>query len=296
MRSVKEYANAKINLYLSVTSKRDDGFHGIDTVMHTVSLCDEVTVTLAASGKRAVRLSLDGGKWLPTDAKNIAYAAAMLFMERAAINAEINIKLLKRIPVAAGLAGGSADAAAVLRAMNRLFSRPFTERVLLSLAAELGSDVPYCLLGGTALCGGRGEEITRLPDNLTLNTVIAVAGEHVSTPAAYAALDTLYSDFDGSVPVTSGNALDELLASINCGSLQVSRLYNIFEDAVLPTCPGAVGVKARLAELGAKYVMMSGSGPSVFGIFDTASDAENAAATLRAEGVVAHAAESVKKQ
>ena len=295
MRSIKEYANAKINLYLSVTSKREDGFHGIETVMHTVSLCDEVTITLAGTGKRAVRLSLDGGKWLPTDGKNIAHAAAMLFMERAAINAEIHIRLLKRIPVAAGLAGGSADAAAVLRAMNRLFSRPFTERVLLSLAAELGSDVPYCLLGGTALCGGRGEKITRLPDTLSLHTVIAVAGEHVSTPAAYAALDTLYSDFDGSVPVTSGNALDELLCSVKNGNLEVSHLYNIFEDAVLPTCPGATRVKERLAELGAKYVMMSGSGPSVFGIFNTAAEAQNAAAILTAEGVVAHAAESTKK-
>lgn len=295
MQSVKEMAYAKINLYLSVTSKRDDGFHGIETVMHTVSLADEVTLTLQSIGKCAVRLAVDGGKWLPTDAKNIAYAAAMLFMERAGINAEINIRLVKRIPVAAGLAGGSADAAAVLRGMNRLFNRPLTERVLLSLAAELGSDVPYCLLGGTAICGGRGEQITRLPDTLSLHTVIAVAGEHVSTPMAYSALDTLYSNFDGSIPVTSGDALDELLVSIKNGTLQVSGLYNIFEDAVLPGCPGAVGIKARLKELGAKYAMMSGSGPSVFGIFGTASDAENAAATLRAEGIVAHAAQSTKK-
>ncbi|MBR3681111.1 MAG: 4-(cytidine 5'-diphospho)-2-C-methyl-D-erythritol kinase [Clostridia bacterium] len=295
MRSVKEFANAKINLYLSVSSKREDGFHGIDTVMHTVSLCDEVTITLAGTGKRTVRLSLDGGKWLPTDGKNIAYAAAMLFMERAELNAEIHIRLVKRIPVAAGLAGGSADAAAVLRGMNRLFNRPFTERVLLGLAAELGSDVPYCLLGGTALCTGRGEKITRLPDSLSLNTVIAVAGEYVSTPAAYSALDALYSDFDGSVPVNCGNSLDELLASVKSGSLKVSRLYNIFEAAVLPTCPGAAMIKDRLSALGARYVMMSGSGPSVFGIFDTAASAEAAAKALAGEGITAHAAYSVKK-
>ncbi len=295
MRSIKEFANAKINLYLSVTSKRADGFHGIDTVMHTVSLSDEVTLTLAGNGKRAVRLVLDGGKWLPTDGKNIAYAAAMLFMERAGINAEIHIKLVKRIPVAAGLAGGSADAAAVLRGMNRLFNRPLTEKVLLAIAAELGSDVPYCLLGGTALCTGRGEQITRLPDTLMLNAVIAVASEHVSTPAAYAALDALYSDFDGSVPVESGNSLCELLSSVKSGVLDVRGLYNIFEEAVLPTCPGAVGIKSRLSELGARYVMMSGSGPSVFGIFDTADSAQKAANALTAEGITAHAVHSVKK-
>lgn len=295
MRSIKEFANAKINLYLSVTSKRGDGFHGVDTVMHTVSLCDKVTITLASTGKRAVKLAIDGEKWLPTDGKNIAYAAAMLFMERAGVDAEIHIKIVKRIPVAAGLAGGSADAAAVLRGMNRLFCRPLTEKLLLTLAAELGSDVPYCLLGGTALCTGRGEQITRLSDGLSLNTVIAVAGEHVSTPAAYSALDAIYSDFDGSVHVNSGNALDELLLSVKTGSLNVSRLYNIFEDAVLPSCPGAVGIKARLAELGASYVMMSGSGPSVFGIFDTAAAAESAAKALIAEGITAHAAYSVKK-
>ncbi len=295
MRSIKEFAFAKINLYLSVTSKREDGFHGIDTVMHTVSLCDELTITLAGNGKRAVRLSIDGGKWLPTDGKNIAYAAAMLFMERASINAEIHIKLVKRIPVAAGLAGGSADAAAVLRGMNRLFGRPLTEKVLLTLAAELGSDVPYCLLGGTALCAGRGEKITRLPDKLDLYTVIAVAGEHISTPAAYSMLDALYSDFDGTVQDKSGNALADLLSSINSGTLSVDRLYNIFEEAVLPTCPGAVGIKSRLSELGADHVMMSGSGPSVFAIFKTREMAKAAAMELCSIGINAHFAESVRK-
>ena len=295
MRSVKEFAYAKINLYLSVTAKREDGFHDVETVMHTVSLADELTLTDYGGDKRCVRLAVEANKWLPTDSKNIAYTAAMLFMERAGINTEIRIRLCKRIPVAAGLAGGSSDAAAVLRGMNRLFSRPLTDRVLLSLAAELGSDVPYCLLGGTAFCGGRGENITRLPDTLSLYTVVAVAGEHVSTPLAYASLDRLYSDFDGTVPVDSGDALDELLDSVRKGRLEVGSLYNVFEDAVLPTCPGAVGIKARLNELGARYVMMSGSGPSVFGIFDTEDAAVKAREQLVTEGVIAHFAHSVKR-
>jgi len=295
MRSVKEFAYAKINLYLNVLDKRPDGFHGIETVMHTLSLADEVTVTVTGSSKRAVRLTVDNLKWLPTDAKNIAYSAAMLYMERAHIDAEISIRLVKRIPVAAGLAGGSADAAAVLRAMNRLFGRMMTEKMLLTLAAELGSDVPYCLLGGTALCHGRGESITRLPDRLSLYAVIAVAGEHIATPAAYSALDRLYSDFDGSVPTGAEGALDALMSSVNRGVLDADRLFNIFEAAILPECPGARAIKDRLSALGAKYVLMSGSGPSVYGIFESKAAAESAAQALTRDGITAHAAETVKK-
>lgn len=295
MRSVKEPAYAKINLYLNVLDRRPDGFHEIETVMHTLSLADEVTVTVTGRSKRSVRLTVDNLRWLPTDAKNIAHAAAMLYMERAGITAEISIRLVKRIPVAAGLAGGSADAAAVLRAMNRLFGRLMTDKMLLSLAAELGSDVPYCLIGGTALCHGRGESITRLPDRLSLYAVIAVAGEHISTPAAYAALDGLYSNFDGTVPTGSDGALDALLSSIDRGVLDPDRLFNIFEAAVLPDCPGATALKSRLAELGATYVLMSGSGPSVYGIFDTAAASSSAAEALRAEGINAFAAASVRK-
>lgn len=295
MRSVKEFAYAKINLYLNVLDKRPDGFHGIETVMHTLSLADEVTVTLTGSSKRSVRLSVDNLKWLPTDAKNIAYSAAMLYMERAHINAEISIRLVKRIPVAAGLAGGSADAAAVLRAMNRLFDRMMTDKMLLTLAAELGSDVPYCLLGGTALCHGRGESITRLPDRLSLHAVIAVAGEHIATPAAYSALDRLYSDFDGSVPTGADGALDALIDSIGRGVLDADRLFNIFEAAILPECPGARAIKDKLIALGAKYALMSGSGPSVYGIFEAKSAAEAAAEALTREGITAHAAETVRK-
>ena len=199
MKALKEKAYAKINLYLDVLCKREDGFHDIKTVMHSVSLCDEVTVAISPARTSTIKLSVEGNVYIPSDGKNLAYKAASLFLEKLGIFANVNIKLVKKIPVAAGLAGGSSDAAAVLRAMNRLYKRPLTLAALCKLGAELGSDVPYCIMGKTAICEGRGELITPISTNIRLHTVIATANEYVSTPAAYSALDRHYSDFDGTV-------------------------------------------------------------------------------------------------
>ena len=293
MNAVKEKAYAKINLYLDVLSKREDGFPGISTVMHSVSLYDEITVTLLSTSKCSVKLSLEGNKRLPVDSKNLSFRAAELFLSRSGINAELHISLNKRIPVCAGFAGGSSDAAATLRALNRLFKRPFTDKALMKLAEELGSDVPYCVVGGTALCEGRGEIITRLPNTLQLHIVTAIGKEYVSTPAAYSALDSLYSSFDGSLPTGGDIHLARLLSAIN-GEVPMPReLFNVFESAVLPTCPIAEGVKARMLSLGAVCSLMSGSGAGVFGIFDSEGTALSAAEELKKEGVSAHYAKSV---
>ena len=294
MRAVKELALAKINLYLDVVSRREDGFHEIKTVMHTVSLSDEITVILNSVGKRNIRLVIEGGVRLPCDSKNIAYAAAALFLDAIGTDADVTVKIKKTIPVAAGLAGGSADAAATLRAMNRLFDRILGERRLLELAGRLGSDVPFCLIGGTQLCEGRGELMTRLPDTLRLNAVIAVAREHVSTPVAYAALDRLYSDFDGTARSEGADRLDALLCDIPSGRLPSAPLHNIFEAAVLLECPGAREIKDRLYALGATHAMMSGSGPSVFGLFESDAEADEACRALRADGITAFAVKSTK--
>lgn len=293
MNAVKEKAYAKINLFIDVLSKREDGFHDIATVMHTVSLADDITVSLAGMGKRGVRIILDGNRRLPTDSKNLAVAAANMFLDRACINAEVTIKLTKRIPISSGLAGGSTDAAATLRAMNKLFRRPFADKVLFSMAAELGSDVPYCLIGGTAFCEGRGERITRLPTNLTLHTVIAVAGEHVSTPRAYAALDEIFSDFEIGGKDTSKEMLSDVIKSSKSGVLVPSSLYNIFEAAVLPMCDRARAIKEELLSLGASCALMSGSGPSVFGVFRDEDEARSAETKLRGEGILAFYAKTV---
>lgn len=293
MISIKEYAYAKINLYLDVLSKREDGFHDIKTVMHTVSLADEVTVTVRPSSKPSVRLTVVGYSKLPTDSRNLAVKAAELFLQTTLICAEVNIRLLKRIPVSAGLAGGSTDAAAVLRALNKAFRRPLAEKRLLAISAELGSDVPYCLLGGTALCAGRGERIERLHENLRLNIVVAVADEHVSTPMAYAELDRIYSDFKVDRHDDSASCHDAILASVKTGALPENKLFNIFENVILPICFGAESIKKKMIELGATHSLMSGSGPSVFGIFRDKVSAESARDALIKSGIRAYYAETV---
>lgn len=292
MRAVKEYAYAKINLFLDVIAKREDGYHDIDTVMHTVSLCDELTLTVSGQTKRGVKLLIDGNKRLPSDGKNIAYAAAMLFLDKLGIDDEITVKLVKRIPMSAGLAGGSADGAAVLRGMNRLYGKPLTEKMLISLAEKLGSDLPFCLIGGVARCQGRGERMTRLSDTLDLHTVIAVSDEFVSTPEAYSSLDEKF--FDGNCFLFKGEGgANAMSRDINSGEFDPGKMYNIFEDVILGIRPGAARIKARLESLGAVRAQMSGSGPSVFGIFDSAESAKAARDALISEGINAHYAASV---
>ena len=293
MRAVKEKANAKINLYLDVISKREDGFHDIKTVMHSVSLSDEVTVIYSPSDTQNIRISLKGNRFLPTDDKNLAYKAAKLYLDSAAMGADIDIILDKHIPIAAGLAGGSSDAAATLRAMNKLFDKMFSEKALFKMAEKIGSDVPYCLYGKTALCEGRGEIITKLPDTLKLNVVIAVANEYVSTPMAYSELDGLYSSFDGSVKTGGESNFESLMQSLATGKLSFNNMFNIFESAVLPKCPGAAAIKKRLIELGADATLMSGSGPSVFGLFENEDEAQKALKYLQIENINAYFAKSV---
>lgn len=293
MISVKEKAYAKINLYLDVLAKRDDGFHDIKTVMHTVSLSDDISVSVKRTCRPSVRLEIIGHGNLPADSSNLAVRAAELFLSSMLISAEVNIRLVKRIPVAAGLAGGSSDAAAVLRALNKAFGHPITEKRLLSLAAELGSDVPYCLLGGTALCLGRGEKIERLPEKLDLELVIAICDEHVSTPAAYSELDRLYSDFKHPKADSSDCFYDAIIHSVHTGELIDVSLYNIFENAIFPTYNRAERTKAKMLELGATHALMSGSGPSVFGIFPDRASAERARDHFIKLGIRAYYAKTV---
>ena len=281
MKTIKEKANAKINLYLDVLSKREDGFHDIKTVMHSVTFGDTVTVTTTPAEETTVTMSVEGNRFLPTDARNLAARAAYLFLERAGINASVNIELVKRIPVAAGLAGGSSDAAAVLRALNRLYGRFFSISALNELASELGSDVVYCLYGRCALCEGRGEIMTRLNVNVQGYVVIAIGNEHMSTPTAYKSLDTLYSDFDGTHPTGGEEHFAHLMPALRENTIAPDGLFNVFEEAILPLCPTAKAIRTKLMELGARGAMMSGSGPSVFGIFDTLDQAVSACMELR---------------
>ena len=276
---VFERAFAKINLYLDVTGRDGEGYHTIRSVMQTVGLYDAVTVEAFPAAEPSVSLTVRGPYRVPVGEGNLAYRAAMLYMREAAAPMRVRISLDKHIPVAAGLGGGSADAAAILRALRRITAGRMGMSRLLELAAMLGSDVPFCLLGHTRLCEGRGERMQVLTPCRTLPIVIAPSSERVSTPAAYAALDDVYDGF--SADGEHGD-LQEMLSSLAaCDAVRTtSAFYNIFEDVVLPTCPIARENRDRLLELGARRTMMSGSGPTVFAVFETEEAAANAASAL----------------
>ena len=278
-RRVMRRAYAKINLYLDVLGCREDGFHELLTVMHSISLHDDITLTYTPSVARSVSLSVYGAR-LPQDGRNLAYRAAERFLDATGKSALVHITIRKRIPIAAGMAGGSSDAAAVLLACNEATGYPLSKEKLLTLAAELGSDVPFCLVGGTQICRGRGEKMQPLPLAKPLHAVVAIGGEHVSTPAAFAATDAYYNRFDGSVP--HGGDPESMYAALVQGHIQelAPLVYNAFEPVVLPSCPAAVSLRDRLLELGALTAHMSGSGPSVFALFSSEEEAKAAAATL----------------
>ena len=276
---VYERAYAKINLYLDVTGRGEDGFHTLRSVMQTVGLYDAVTVEATPAAEPSVSLSVKGRYRVPVGEGNLCHRAALAYMEAAASPMRVHIYLDKHIPVAAGLGGGSADAAAVLRALNRITGRRLAVSRLLSLAAALGSDVPFCLLGHTRLCEGRGEAMQVLTPCPAIPTVIVPSPERVSTPAAYAALDAAFGGF--AVSSEHGD-LSAMLTSLAARSADgvASSLYNIFEEVILPTCPVAAEHRARLLALGADAALMSGSGPTVFGFFADRARAEAAAREL----------------
>lgn len=293
MTAAKELAYAKINLFLDVIAKRPDGFHDIKTVMHSISLCDEVSVSVAPSGNLAIKLEVDGGGFLPTDEKNLAFKAAKLFYEKVGKKESVEIKLKKNIPICAGLAGGSSDAAAVLRALNKIHKHVFTTKALAELGAQIGSDVPYCVFGKTALCEGRGEIITPIVTNAKYNIVVAASDEHVSTPLAYAALDGMYSNFTKGISTGGADFYAKTVSALAEGKIDKEGAFNAFEQAVLPTSPKAAAAKIMLLDNDADMALMSGSGPSVFGLFESRKKAEKAKQKLERAGYHAWLAKSV---
>ena len=280
-----ELAYAKINLYLNVTARRSDGFHEIESVMQTIDLADILHFDLTPADKKEVLLSFSSPCDLPTDEKNLIVRAANAFLLACGENARIEILLEKNIPMAGGLAGGSADAAATLRALDVLLPGRLTKAALLEIAAELGSDVPFCLLGGRALCYGRGEETVALPIKQKRFGILANTDETSSTPAAYGALDKMYNNFDQSIRLPMDLGARNCLGALLKG--EMPPFYNIFEDAVFPLCPKAEAAKALLEKMGAEAVLMSGSGPSVFALAEDAALCEKMRSALTAKGYAA---------
>lgn len=275
------FAPAKINLFLRIVGRRADGYHLIDSVMVPVSLYDEIEITAdPVRGDRPyIRLSCNVPT-LPTDESNLAYRAALAFCEEAKVAANIQITLEKRIPSQAGLGGGSSDAAGVLRALNRILAVGFTPDKLSEIALCLGADVPFFIHGKPARVGGIGDVIAEIRDFPTRWVLIIVPDFSVPTPWAYAQFDKITADVR--------NASDIARAPLVPATWPESSLFvNDLESAVCPEYPPVAEIKEGLRSLGAEMALMSGSGSSVFGVFDSERGARSAAHAWTSSGNVA---------
>ena len=274
MASITVQAPAKLNLTLDVLGRRPDGYHDMKMVMQSVKLAD--TLTLTVEPGEGIALSTNLG-FLPLDGKNLAAAAALRLSEAAGVElGRLSIDIRKRVPVCAGMAGGSSDAAAVLRGLNELLGLGLTRPELARVGERVGSDVPYCVYGCTALAEGRGERVTALPALPHCWVVLAKPGFPVSTPELFARLD---GQRVRCRPDTAG-----MLAALEAGDLNgvARRLFNVFEE-VLPSYrrDRVRELKQVLLRAGALGASMSGTGPTVFGLFDDPGTAEAAFEAVR---------------
>ncbi len=276
-----EIGYAKINLHLDIAGRRDDGYHEVETVMQSISLCDTVTVSARTDAIITVKCDKAG---VPTDERNLAVRAARAYMAAIGEWRGLDIDIQKNIPMAAGMAGGSADAAATLRAVNRLFGGRLEGKALCTLGATLGADVPFCIVGGTAYADGRGDCLHPFAPMPDCFLVAACGGEGVSTPWAYGLLDKTYSNFDGTC--YTPHTTDALVAAMQSRDARAvaEAMYNVFEAPVLAERPVAAAIRSAMLACGALGAMMSGSGPSVFGIFDDVKKARAVAQSLADKG------------
>ena len=266
-------ANAKINLTLDILRRREDGYHDLQMVMQSVSLADELTVTPARGG---VGTAVSDLHFLPTGGKNLAQMAAAAFRAATGLGGEVDVSIRKHVPVCAGLAGGSADAAAVLHAMNRLTGAGLSPVELAKIGERVGSDVPFCVLGGAALAQGRGELLTPLAPLPPCHIVICKPPFSISTPQLFAPVNVRNIVRR---PDTAG-----VTAALAAGDLAgvARRMYNVFEDVLQPRRLAEINeIKSALIDCGALGASMSGSGPSVFGLFEDGARAQDACSRLR---------------
>lgn len=267
---IKTVAPAKINIHLDILGQIDGGFHSLFMVMQSVGLADEVT----ADKTEEKGIFLDcSDKRLPQDEKNIAYKAAKAFFDYIIAEPCVKITVTKNIPFAAGLAGGSADAAAVIVALNELFESKLSQTELCEIGLSVGSDVPFCIVGGTCLSQNRGEVLSQLKPLKKCFVVLAKPQKGVSTAEAYAAADKAYIYHPDNV---------KMLAACSKGDFEAicSNAANVFEQVI--EVPERVEIKNILRRNGAKLQQMSGSGPTVFGLFTDKENAEKAAEEIKA--------------
>ena len=276
MKETSVKALAKINLGLDVVRRREDGYHEVRMVMQTIHLFDRLQIVRNASGNITMSTNLP---FLPTNENNLVYRAAKLLKDEFQIKDGIDVKLHKHIPVAAGMAGGSTDAAAVLYGMNRIFGLGLSREDLMQRGVKLGADVPYCVMRGTALAEGIGEELTALPPMVKCPVLIAKPQISVSTKFVYENLklneQTVHPDIDRLVLDIKAKDLHAIAADMG----------NVLETVTIPNYPIIAEIKDHMMEHGAINSMMSGSGPTVFGLFENEDVAVAAYDAMRASGL-----------
>ena len=265
-------AFAKINLGLDILRKREDGYHEVRMIMQTIQMYD--VLEMKKVKKPGISLSVNY-PYIPSDERNLVYKAAKLLMDEFQVKEGVDIRLEKFIPVAAGMAGGSSDAAAAMVGINHLFKLGLSEKDLMDRAVNIGADVPYCIMRGTALAEGIGEKLTRIAQVPDCYVLIGKPGIGVSTKTAYESLqlDKIQSHPD----------IDGMIRDIENGNLlaMTDKMGNVFESGIIGKYPVIQEIKDLMEANGALKAMMSGSGPTVFGIFDDREKMEAAAAVLR---------------
>lgn len=254
MKVVK--APAKINLTLDVVGKRDDGYHDVEMIMTTVDLADRIQLTLIEEDQ--IRIEVNIGH-VPSDKHNLAYQAAKVLKDRYSIKSGVSMYIHKNIPVSAGLAGGSTDAAAVLRGLNEMWSLGLSLEELAEIGLTIGSDIPFCVHGGTAIARGRGEKLSFLPSPPPCWVVLANPPLGVSTKDIYQRLNLQEMDHPDTIGMVQ--AIEEQDFQGIC-----QRLENVMETATFQLAPEVKNIKQRLIQFGAEGTVMSGSGPTVFSL------------------------------
>ena len=265
-------ALAKINLGLDVVRRREDGYHEVRMIMQTIHLYDRLDIKRTKESGIQIQTNLS---FLPVNENNLIYKAAKLLMDEFSITDGVSVKLDKRIPVAAGMAGGSTDAAAMLFGMNRLFSLGLTKRQLMERGVQIGADVPYCIMRGTALAEGIGEELSPLAPMVKCPVLIAKPSISVSTKFVYQNLKlddtTIHPDIDLLIDDIRAKNLYDIAA----------HMGNVLETVTIPNYPVIYEIKKHMLSHGAVGAMMSGSGPTVFGLFDDEDTAKKAYKAMR---------------
>lgn len=272
MKYINLKARAKINPALDVLGIRDDGYHELRMIMQTVNLCDNIFIKTENSNDITLSANVP---WLPTDERNLMYKAAALMKERYGINHGISMDLTKRIPVAAGLAGGSTDCAAVIVGLNRLFELNLSLKEQLAIGKELGADVPYCIMRGTMLAEGIGDKLTRLAPFPDCYVLLCKPNINVSTATVYQSIDNCGIEVHPDI--------DTMIKNIEAGDLKAvcDCMCNVLENVTVNNYPIIADIKVKMLELGAVGSMMSGSGPTVFGFFNAYEPALEALKEVR---------------